>query len=127
MKLNEYLMGSRNINDHDVMHDWSFPIASRITCKDGFSLSVQASHGAYCQPRHNVGPWHQVEVGFPSSKPELIMSYCEQPERPTQTVYGYVPIELVEDLIAMHGGMQDQLRLTYQPPLLSWEGSVQEA
>lgn len=104
MNINEYLMGSRNINDDDVMNDLSFPIAARIKCMDGFSLSVQASHGAYCQPRHNVGPWYQVEVGFPSSKPELIMGYCDSPDEPTQTVYGYVPIELVEELIMMHGG-----------------------
>lgn len=106
MTLNEYLMSQRDVNDRDVQNDRSFPLAKRITCRDGFSLSVQATHGAYCSPRTNIGPWDQVEVGFPSAKPELIMHRAEQPEIPTETVYGYVDIELVEQLIALHGGSE---------------------
>ena len=104
MDLNAYLMRFRDHRGYgyDGSH---FPFAKRITCKDGFSLSVQATHGAYCSPRENLGPWYEVEVGFPSSEPELIMSYAEQPEKPTDTVYGYVPIELVEQLIELHGGI----------------------
>lgn len=107
--LNDYLMASR---DSDGL-GWpsgksgyrsEYPLAKRIVCADGFSLSVQATQGAYCSPRENIGPWDEVEVGFPSAKPELIMEYAEQPEIPTGTVYGYVPIELVEQLIALHGG-----------------------
>jgi hypothetical protein len=111
--LNDYLMAFR---DRDGMglpegdsgyksgYKSSFPLAKRITCVDGFSLSVQATHGAYCSPRENIGPWRQVEVRFPSAEPEFIMHRAEQPETPTDTVYGYVDIELVEQLIALHGG-----------------------
>ena len=106
MNLNEYLMSQRDENDPKVRDDYSFPLAKRIECEDGFSLSVQASHGAYCSPRTNLGPWDQVEVGFPSDVPTEIMNYAEQPENPTETVYGYVPIELVDALIAAHGGMK---------------------
>jgi hypothetical protein len=102
--LNAYLMGQRDVNNERVYNNDSFPLAKRITCKDGFSLSVQATHGAYCSPRQNIGPWHLVEVGFPSAEPELIMSYAESPDAPTETVYGYVPVELVEQLIALHSG-----------------------
>lgn len=104
MDLNAYLIGFRDHRGygHDGSH---FPLAKRITCKDGFSLSVQATRGSYCSPRENLGPWYEVEVGFPSAEPELIMSYAEQPEKPTETVYGYVPIELVEQLIELHGGI----------------------
>lgn len=105
MNLNEYLMSHRDENDPKVRYDIAFPLARRIRCEDGFSMSVQASHGAYCSPRSNIGPWHQVEVGYPSDAPKNLMHYCENPESPTQTVYGYVPIELVEELIAAHGGM----------------------
>lgn len=104
--LNEYLMSQRDANDENVYNNNTFPLAKRITCKDGFSLSVQATHGAYCSPRQNIGPWHSVEVGYPSAAPELIMSYAERPECPTETVYGYVPIELVEQLINQHGGIK---------------------
>jgi len=105
VNLNEYLMSQRDLNDRRVLEDYAFPLAKRIACKDGFSLSVQATHGAYCSPRRNVAQWYEVEVGYPSDKPELIMDYAEQPENPTETVYGYVPIELVEELIELHGGM----------------------
>ena len=77
----------------------------QIVCKDGFSLSVQVGRGNYCSPRENEGPWSKVEVGFPSEKSDTIMEYVEDPENPTDTVYAYVPIELVEQLIDLHGGM----------------------
>ena len=107
--LNAYLMAFRDSEGLGFPEGLSgyrsvFPLAKRITCVDGFSMSVQATHGAYCSPRRNLGPWYEVEVGFPSAEPELIMQYAEQPEIPTETVYAYVPLETVEELIAMHGG-----------------------
>jgi hypothetical protein len=113
--LNAYL---KSFRDEDGMgfpegesgYRSSFPLAKRIVCEDGFSLSAQASHGAYCSPREDIGPWWAVEVGYPSAAPELIMEYAEQPEKPTDTVYAYVPVELVEQLIALHGGPNAETR-----------------
>lgn len=105
--INEYLMKFRD-EDGIGLDGSHFPLSKRITCADGFSLSVQATQAAYCYPRKNIGPWLEVEVGFPSAAPELIMEYAEEPKKPTKTVYGYVPIELVEELIAMHGGIKEQ-------------------
>jgi hypothetical protein len=106
--LNAYLMAFRDKDGQGPAdangYRSSFPLAKRIVCADGFSLSVQATHGAYCAPRSNLGPWHEVEVGFPSAPPELILHRAEDPDRPTETVYGYVDIELVEELISLHGG-----------------------
>ena len=103
--LNEYLKSNRDMGKESVINDYDFPLSPRIECADGFSLSVQATHGAYCSPRHNVvHKWHEVEVGYPSEKPDFIMNYAEQPEKPTDTVYGYVPVDLVEKLINHHGG-----------------------
>lgn len=107
--LNKYLMSQRDENDQRVRNDESFPLAKRIECTDGFSISVQATHGAYCSPRTNLGPWYEVECGFPSDIPDGIMDYAESPGIPTETVYAYVPIELVEKLIMMHGGMKVDL------------------
>lgn len=79
----------------------------RIICVDEESLSVQASEFAYCSPRDNFGPYTQVEVGFPSVEPqESMMEYCEEPDKPTETVYGYVPIEIVQEFIQLHGGIK---------------------
>ena len=35
----------------------------------------------------------------------LLELWCEDPERPTDTVYGYVPSHVVTTVIAKHGGM----------------------
>jgi hypothetical protein len=48
------------------------PVMPRIYCKDGVSLSVQASSQHYAQTKENLGltegddqgPWHTLEVGF---------------------------------------------------------------
>ena len=75
-----------------------------LTCADGFSLSIQGNQYAYCTPRHDGDEFDAVEVGFPSAAPELIGQYAEEPDRPTKTVYGYVPTLLVNQLIDLHGG-----------------------
>ena len=76
-----------------------------VRCKDGFTMSVQASEYHYCIPRNNDGPWTHVEVGFPSDREELLMPYAEDSEHPTETVYAYVPVEVVEKVIEKHGGL----------------------
>lgn len=76
-----------------------------MRCKDGFKISIQASRTHYCSPRTDTGPWYKVELGFPSAEPEFgIMEYAENPEDPTGTVYAYVPISKVEQLVNYHGG-----------------------
>jgi hypothetical protein len=79
--------------------------ARRITCESGLSLSVQAGSGLYSEPREDAKDLYtQVEVGFPSSGIAELMPYCEDPECPTDTVYAYVPTEIVVDIINRHGG-----------------------
>ena len=77
-----------------------------IVCADGFTMSVQAHNGAYCSPRiNNAESYEKVEVGFPSSIEPLLMDWCEDKEDPTGTVYGYVPTQVVTNVIAKHGGV----------------------
>jgi len=85
------------------------PIAPRIKCVDGVSLSVQASQYAYCLPRQDEGPYHAVEVGFiedadgkPMVPPESWAEFADG-QFPSD-VYGYVPVEIVESFIETHGG-----------------------
>ena len=95
---------TEHIQNH---HDGTlYFLVPRITCEDGFSMSVQASSGCYCSPRDGGrGPWQRVEVGFPSAKDDLLMPYVEDANNPTGTVYGYVPIGVVDQVIANHGGI----------------------
>ena len=76
-----------------------------IVCEDGFKMSVQASSRNYSEPRNDIGPYSAVEIGFPTSPESLILRYAEQPEKPTESVYGWVPSELVWDVILKHGGV----------------------
>lgn len=83
-------------------------IKPRIECKDGFSMSVQASATHYCEPRtaYKDESYWSFEVGFPSEKEELLMEYAEKPEDPTGSVYGYVPASVLEEIIVKHGGIK---------------------
>ena len=99
-----------------------------IRCKDGFTMSVQAKDGAYCSPREDYPntPYTHVECGYPSSKPvtKELREFAEclhgKPTKRriklfgwvirdgydyTETVYGYVPVEVVEAEFKAHGGI----------------------
>nr|DAT01606.1 MAG TPA: hypothetical protein [Caudoviricetes sp.] len=79
----------------------------RLYCYDGYSVSVQASELHYCSPRINgLQDYQSVELGFPSEKDELINEYADYNPGCESTVYGYVPIEIVEKLIEKHGGIR---------------------
>jgi len=79
----------------------------RVYCMDGFHMSVIDADEmplAYCDDT-------SVEIGFPSEKEELLMEYAESPDRPTRTVYSFVPHEVVHEVIMKHGGTKDDLTL----------------
>ena len=99
--VNEYLADSANL-----IFSGMFPVRKAITCTDGYTISIQASQGAYCQPRENYGPWYMVECGFPNRNPsQSLMEYAEDKDNPRDTVYGYVPVEVVVAEIEKHGGI----------------------
>ena len=103
-KLQELLTGREKRDIHGyIMLD----VLPRIFCKDGFNVSVQASEFAYCHPRDSLGPWSEVELGYPSKRIKELMPYCEDPENPKNTVYGYVPLALVAKVLDDHGGIVD--------------------
>ena len=85
----------------------------RITCKDGFTISVQGSEFAYATPREDNPPngYTHVECGLPSTTPktEALKGYAELcgTDDYTETVYGYVPIEVVQAELDAHGGILD--------------------
>ena len=37
----------------------------------------------------------------------MLMKYAEAPDDPTGTVYAYVPVQVVTNVIAKHGGIVD--------------------
>lgn len=76
----------------------------RAVMADGFSISIQAGFGLYSIPRETSEVYEAVELGFPSEIDELIEDYSEEPGE-TETVYGYVPVEIVDQLITKHCGI----------------------
>lgn len=82
----------------------------RIICKDGFSFSCQADYSKYCTPRITFYcidsfEYSRMELGYPSASDDLIIEFADQKEIPTKTVYPYVPVEIIEQLITKHGGI----------------------
>lgn len=111
--------------DDIIEHGTTVPPTNNwITCKDGFRMSVIASWACYCSPRPDwpvdwggagegvdyTGPFTHVEVGLPSEQPEpwdQWSGYWEHSEHeldPTSGVYAYVPVQMVRDLVELHGG-----------------------
>ena len=89
------------IQQHMAMPHDGF-IRPRYVCRNGFSVSIQANSGAYCSPREDGhgADYTQVELGFPSATPpQYIMEYMDGDGEPTDAVYGYVPVELVERML----------------------------
>ena len=103
MLIQEYLKNTTEKYEFTDM----LKIRPRVECKDGFTMSVQASRTHYCSPRKDLddGNYNSVEVGYPSETEPLIMEYAECPDEPTGSVYAQVPIEIIDEVIKKHGGM----------------------
>ena len=78
----------------------------QVTCKDGFKMSVQAGENLSSIPRENFAErYEKVEIGYPSEKESLILEYARGANDPTDTIYAYVPVDIVTLVIAKHGGI----------------------
>lgn len=95
-----------NTEQKDINTFYSL-IRPHIICNDGFRISVQASSFNYCTPRENLsdGEYETVELGMPSMEDDLIKEYAENKSNYTNTIYGFVPMEIVEELILKHDGI----------------------
>ena len=100
-KYDGMLDGMRRYKNYEVIK-----IFPPMKMKDGFSVSVQGHYGTYSQPREDFAKEYTlVELGFPSEHEPLLDPYQEGADDPTNTVYGYVPIGVVEEIIEKHGGL----------------------
>lgn len=99
------------VNEHLARHkaaggSSTKPVVPVIRCRNGTSLSVQASARHYCSPRRDTGPWYTVEVWNIADwtgreiKPRSFSPHTEDP-------YGYVPVDVVNRFIRRHGGVED--------------------
>ncbi|MCP4324387.1 MAG: hypothetical protein GY787_21515 [Alteromonadales bacterium] len=82
-----------------------------VKLKSGLTMSVQAGDVNYCTPRVNFKHpqfqrYTEFEVGFPSLPVEELHPYIEDERNPTQTVYGWVPYKVIQDIINKNGGIK---------------------
>lgn len=83
-----------------------------LVCNDGFSVSVQCGSHVYSKPkRDNSKPsyYSAFELGFPSEKDDLLLKHAKVLEHSEHSIYCYVPREVVEELIAKHGGIREDI------------------
>lgn len=74
-----------------------------MKCADGFEMSVQGHYGAYSHPRDDFADrYSSVEI---MCKADPLLDEHGGHECADEMIYGYVPVELVEKVIASHGGL----------------------
>ena len=80
-----------------------------IVCSDGFEMSVQVGYHLYSEPKKVAKRYSAVEIGYPSDHEPLIEEYAESfsEDAPdyTDTVYPYVPVKIVNQVLKKHGGI----------------------
>ena len=122
MTINEYINKYRNIKvlkdfrGTNMEKDFEDGIMRRIKnpyviCKDDFTFSAQASESHYSKPKGLADEYEEIEIGFPSYNDPIIAKYREDygcEETFSSAVYGYVPVGVVDKLIAVHGGIDEQ-------------------
>lgn len=98
MNLAEFIEATYRRDQEIYVRPW-------IVCRDGFTMSVQGSYYHYSFPRENSDFFTKVEVGFPSEEVPEFMKFAEDASEPTKTVYGWIPVEIVQRVIDQHGGI----------------------
>lgn len=102
-------MNLSEFNEKTYQPENEHPKKPQIVCNDGFKMSVQGSRTTYSIPRANLDFYSHMEVGYPSEKVEAFMPFAEVEYRPTDTVYRYVPCDLIEKCIEEHNGINVEL------------------
>ena len=81
----------------------------RLKLKDGTSMSVQASRNHLCEPLKTImseedGDYTEVEIYADKS------DFSELADRgeTSPSIYGYVEVELLEELVKNHGGILEE-------------------
>ena len=115
MKINEFIKNNLKVKvlneDPLLRHMMTSTRLPHIVCTDGFRMSVQVGFNLYSTPKKVAKRYSAVEIGFPSEHEPLIEEYadCYTFEELdidfTNTVYGYVPVKIVDKVLKKHGGI----------------------
>ena len=105
MKINEFIQKYRKVKK--LVPGMTSSHTPHVICKDGFKMSVQAGQSLYSEPRDVADSYEEAEVGFPSTEESLLTTYAEDNDNLCDTVYGYVPCSIIDEVIEKHGGIDE--------------------
>ena len=114
--INEFIKNNLKVNvlseDPLMKHMMTSSRLPHIVCEDGFTMSVQVGYSLYSEPKKVAKRYSKVEIGYPSDHEPLIEKWAEftpfeDDEEPdyTDTVYPYVPVKIVNQVLKKHGGI----------------------
>ena len=135
MKLDDLYLGTNHIDkvekytltdfikdtNHITRYErYSFPgIRPLVVCKDGFTLSIQASAFNLCTPRkNNIVNYNTFELSKISETIPELEDYDETIYKRKKLclnrnrIYGYVPKAVVEKILEEHGGIDKEKTLS---------------
>ena len=85
-------------------------LRKRVYFTNGGSVSMQASSEHNSVPKDNDGPYHSIEIGYPSketSLPEGLMEFINPGStNEFEAIYSFVPADLVRKLITANEGVK---------------------
>ncbi len=120
MKINEFIKNNLKVtnlaksSDPLMNHMLTSTRLPQIVCSDGFKMSVQVGYSLYSEPKKVAKRYSKVEIGFPSERESLLEEYVElgifdtaqgKGVDYTDTVYPYVPVKVVNQVLKKHGGI----------------------
>ena len=105
MKINEFIQKYRKVKKFTPGMTSSYN--PHVVCKDGFKMSVQAGQTLYSEPKDVADSYERAEVGYPSTEESLLTTYAEDNNNLCDTVYGYVPCSIIDEVIEKHGGIDE--------------------
>ena len=117
MKINEFIKNNLKVkvlNEDPLMrHMMTSTRLPHIVCADGFEMSVQVGYSLYSKPKKVAKRYSEVEIGFPSEHESLIEDYAETFYKEdgedvtdyTDSIYPYVPVKVVNQVLKKHGGI----------------------
>ena len=106
MKINEFIIKYRKVKK--LVPGMSSSHTPHVVCKDGFKMSVQAGQSLYSTPKDVADDYEEAEVGYPSTEESLLTTYAEDNNNLCDTVYGYVPCSIIDEVIEKHGGIDEE-------------------
>ena len=106
MKINEFIQKYRKVKK--LVPGMTRSYNPHVVCKDGFKMSVQAGQSLYSTPKEVADDYEEAEVGYPSTEETLLTTYAEDNDNLCDTVYGYVPCSIIDEVIEKHGGIDEE-------------------